>query len=267
MLTTNTLAILYRQLIHISLACVCISVIPSNSSSAEVTPTFQSLESIRITGQEFIRTSVLNQLGITETQTPQTTSAPANPARVEIFATAGELDSRLRFPKCAGALQAFTLNQPAIASRNTVGVRCSSGSDWTVYLQVSVESMMDALVLKRPISRDDQLTPSDVEIQRRRVPGFGGQYLSQVAQLSDYKVKRSVPAGTVVSTDILHRNAVIRRGQQVTLITTLAGIDVRANGIALADAGNADRIRVQNTSSLKIVEGRVETSNTVRVGM
>jgi flagella basal body P-ring formation protein FlgA len=58
----------------------------------------------------------------------------------------------------------------------------------------------------------------------------------------------------------------IRRGQRVTLIARTGGFEVRALGEAVADAGPTGRIRVQNLSSLKVIEGQAESADTVRVG-
>jgi flagellar basal body P-ring formation protein FlgA len=241
-------------------------------AAADTSLAKQSINSIRTTAEEFVRESVKQQLGLSDSKNnhsgPVTIEkSVTEPAESEAIVTVGELDSRLQLPQCAEPLQAFVLNNSALAARNTIGVRCRHNAEWTVYLQVSVDSTMNVLVLSHPVNRDAQLVASDVDRQRRRVTGFSSQYVSDVAKLADYRVKRTLPAGVILTTEMLRRDAVIRRGQQVTLITTLAGIDVRATGVALSEGGNADRIRVQNTTSLKIVEGVVETSNTVRVGM
>jgi flagella basal body P-ring formation protein FlgA len=45
----------------------------------------------------------------------------------------------------------------------------------------------------------------------------------------------------------------------------MAGIEVRAPGLAMADATANQRVRVQNLNSLKIVEGVADTEGVVRV--
>ncbi len=58
---------------------------------------------------------------------------------------------------------------------------------------------------------------------------------------------------------------IVRRGQTVTLIASAGGIRVRAPGRALGDGAQDERVRVQNLSSLKVVEGVVENASSVRV--
>jgi flagella basal body P-ring formation protein FlgA len=51
----------------------------------------------------------------------------------------------------------------------------------------------------------------------------------------------------------------------VILAAVSNGIEVRAPGLALADAAAHGRVRVQNLNSLKIVEGVADTDSVVRV--
>jgi flagella basal body P-ring formation protein FlgA len=44
-------------------------------------------------------------------------------------------------------------------------------------------------------------------------------------------------------------------------------VQIRAQGQALTEGGAADRVRVQNVNSLKVVEGVVESDGVVRVGL
>ncbi len=80
-------------------------------------------------------------------------------------------------------------------------------------------------------------------------------------------MRRALPAGSPLTMDVLDRDVLVQRGQQVTLVAATGGIEIRAQGKALGDGGAQDRIRVQNVNSLKIVEGVVENAGTVRVDL
>jgi flagellar basal body P-ring formation protein FlgA len=60
-------------------------------------------------------------------------------------------------------------------------------------------------------------------------------------------------------------DVIVRRGQEITLVASSGTFEVRAAGRALADAPAGARLRVQNLSSMKVVEGMVESSDVVRV--
>jgi flagella basal body P-ring formation protein FlgA len=215
----------------------------------------QPLATIRSAAEQFVRAKGAEFA---------TANTAANQA---IFAVAAELDSRLQLDFCPGELKTFALNDAPIAARTTIGVRCEQGATWTVYVPVSVESEIDALVLRNSMMRDAHVAAADIDVQRRRVPGLANSYIINVATLREQHLKRSIPAGTVLQADMVARDLVIKRGQQVLLVFDVRGLAVQAPGLALADGGMADRIRVQNQTSLKVVEGVIESGNLVRVGM
>jgi flagella basal body P-ring formation protein FlgA len=211
----------------------------------------QSLASIRATAEQFVRDSA---------------ASLAN-ENAKMFVSASELDARLQLENCPGALNAFSLNGAPVAARVTIGVRCDQGATWTVYVPVTVECEVDVLVLRNSMQRETHVATSDLEVQHRRVPGFGSAYITNVDTLRDQHLKRPIPAGTVLLADMMARDLVVKRGQQVMLVFDSHGIVIQAPGLALADGGTADRIRVQNQTSLKVVEGVIESGNLVRVGM
>ena len=192
-------------------------------------------------------------------------SAAAQAGNVGAIATAAPLDARLQVAECGGDLQTFTLHGAATAARSTIGVRCAQGADWTVYVPVNVESEIPVLVLRATLTRGASVQPTDVELQHRRVPGGSGDYLADPALLRDRHLKRTSTAGTVLTTALLERTPTVRRGQQVLLLLDAPGVNIQAPGVALADGATADRIQVRNLSSLKVVEGVVESANAVRV--
>ncbi|MEO6369387.1 MAG: flagellar basal body P-ring formation chaperone FlgA, partial [Steroidobacteraceae bacterium] len=59
----------------------------------------------------------------------------------------------------------------------------------------------------------------------------------------------------------------VKRGQRVTLVASVGGLEVRAQGEAMADASATGRVRVLNLSSRKVVEGQVESGDRVRVSL
>jgi flagella basal body P-ring formation protein FlgA len=65
--------------------------------------------------------------------------------------------------------------------------------------------------------------------------------------------------------DALTPSNAIHRGQQVTLISGSGDFQVRVGAVALADGRIADRIRVQNLSSQRVVEGIVRSASEVEV--
>jgi flagella basal body P-ring formation protein FlgA len=214
------------------------------SSSAFATT--QSLEAVRAAAESFVRSQL-----------------PAGPGTH--FVSAAVLDPRLRLQPCTQRLEAFA-NSSSIGARASIGVRCPSPA-WTVYVPVSVEVEIPVLVLKRAVARRSRLAAEDVETQVRRLPGSAATFVSELAQLQGQRLKNSLAAGTALTVDALTPDVLVRRGQTVTLVAQSNGIEIRAQGQALTEGAAKQRIRVQNASSNKVVEGVVESENIVRVGI
>jgi flagella basal body P-ring formation protein FlgA len=85
------------------------------------------------------------------------------------------------------------------------------------------------------------------------------------AELEGRTVRRPLAAGTTLSVDMFTPDLVVRRGQSVTLLSAAGSVEVRANGKAMIDGATGARIQVQNLSSLRVVEGVVESADLVRV--
>jgi flagellar basal body P-ring formation protein FlgA len=208
----------------------------------------QSLDSIQTTAQTFV-----------ESQLPAT--------RGKYFVNTNQLDSRLRLANCSQALEAFVANNGIVQTRTTVGVRCSAVGGWTVYVPVAVETEAPVLVLRRALARRARIEALDVELQTRRLPGIASNFLSEISTVQGRRLRRALTAGTPLTADVLDKDVLVQRGQQVTLIASTGGIEIRAQGQALSDGSAADRVRVRNVNSLKIVEGVVENAGTVRVDL
>ena len=188
-------------------------------------------------------------------------------SRGKYFLSAAALDPRLRLARCASPLEAIPQAGSTAGARVTVGVRCTAGNQWTVYVPVAIEVEMPVFVLQRALSRDARVADADVQLQTRRVPGSSANFVGDAALLQGRHLKRALPAGSLLTFDVLTVDVLVRRGQQVTLLAQTGAMEIRAQGHALADGGIRDRIRVRNANSMKIVEGVVENSGTVRVEM
>jgi flagella basal body P-ring formation protein FlgA len=177
---------------------------------------------------------------------------------------AAALDARLRLAHCGGGLRASLAPGASIAARSTIAVSCGAPV-WTVYVPVTVESRITVLVLRHAVARDAHLAAEDVAADTRIVSGPGAAYLTGVGELQGQSVRRPLAAGSVLTADMFAPDIIVRRGQEVTLIAAVGGIEVRASGRALDNAPAGARLKVQNLGSQRVVEGVVETAELVRV--
>jgi flagella basal body P-ring formation protein FlgA len=181
-----------------------------------------------------------------------------------VVITAAAIDARLVLPDCAQRLDTFVPELRANQSRLLVRVNCANPA-WSINVPVELRRTHEVLVLKRAVGRAQVVTAADVEVQKRELPGLASPYVGSVAELGNRLTRRAVPAGTALPADALTAALLIHRGQSVILAAVSNGIEVRAPGLAMADAAAMGRVRVQNLNSLKIVEGVADNDGVVRV--
>jgi flagella basal body P-ring formation protein FlgA len=210
----------------------------------------QPVEEVRQAAAGFVR------------QRMQTGAATSGTVHVE----AGALDARLRLAPCTQPLEAFSPGELRSVARLTIGVRCAQPA-WTVYVPVQLETEIDVLVLQRALPRSSPVQPLDVKPERRRVPGIAANYIVDASQLAGRHLRNTAAPGTALTVDLLVADLLVRRGQRVTLIASAGGLEVRAQGEAVADATPDGRVRVLNLNSHRVVEGRVESRDNVRVSL
>jgi flagella basal body P-ring formation protein FlgA len=176
---------------------------------------------------------------------------------------AAPLDARLRVTACDRPLTGVLTDSSTLHSPTTVAVRCEGSVRWTIYTSVSVESQSAVLVARRALARNAEITAADFQVQSRRVPGIISAYVTDVTALAGQRLSRPVAAGEPLSLDALAPANLVHRGQQVVLLAHSGTLEVRMNGIALADGRVSEHIRVQNVSSQRVVEGIVRSENVV----
>jgi flagellar basal body P-ring formation protein FlgA len=207
----------------------------------------QSLDSIRAAAQSYVLKQVPSE----------------KPGSVQV--DVGALDSRLRLIPCAEPLKAALPPGATFRARMTVAVSCPAPTNWTVYVPVSIETQTSVLVLRHAAGRGARLSTEDVEVQTRTVSGAGDDYLTEPAELEGRTLKRPLGAGAAVTADAMVADSLVKRGQQVTLLAAAGGMEVRARGVVMNDAPAAGRVKAQNLSSGRIVEGIVESPDVIRI--
>ena len=180
---------------------------------------------------------------------------------------AARLDRRLRLDKCEGDLETFSSADNPGRSRYSVGVRCTGEQPWALYVPVSMSLYREVLVLGREVSRGGLLTQADIRQEERDITRLRRGYLEYPEQVLGKTPKRSLKAGTVLSSRLLDSSALISRGSRVTILGEIGGIEVRMEGKAMANGALGERIQVQNSSSNRRVEATVVAVGIVQVSL
>ena len=179
--------------------------------------------------------------------------------------TVDNLDPRLRLPACSQSLSGFIAGDGLIRDHTAVGVRCDGTAHWTIYAQVSVSCSIRVLIARHTLGQNVAPSATDFDIETRRMPGLYSHYIGDPALLAGQRLRRALSAGEVLTADALLTAPVIHRGDQITVIAQAGGMQIRASAIALSDGRPDDRIRAQNLSSQRVVEGVVRSAGVIEV--
>jgi flagella basal body P-ring formation protein FlgA len=76
---------------------------------------------------------------------------------------------------------------------------------------------------------------------------------------------RPISGGAIITNQQLVASKAVQRGQAVTLIADTGGMQVRMAGRALTDGLMNQRVKVQNLSSGKVVEGIARSEQVVEI--
>ena len=144
---------------------------------------------------------------------------------------------------------------------------CTAPAVWTLYVPVRASERRTVVVATRPLPPGQPVPADALAVQERDVASLPNGYLARAEDVAGKIPRRPVPMGAALTPDMIGAGASVRRGQQVSLVSGSGGFYVRANGRALSDAADGERVRAENLDSHRIVEGVVRDSETVEVGL
>ncbi len=165
----------------------------------------------------------------------------------------------LRLPACAQPL----LAQPT--ANTTVEVSCPDAGGWRLFVPVKVRREQTVLVLVRGIAAGETLAAADISTAQRDAARIAGAVLADPAAAVGRVARRPLQAGSLLSASDLVAQRLIRRGDSVALVSRRGAVEVRVAGKALGDAGENDRLSVENLSTRKVVQGTVSSNGDVFV--
>jgi len=170
----------------------------------------------------------------------------------------GYLDPRIRLPNC---------DQPLSLSRNggnrsdllrggrvNVKVSCPGLQAWSRFIPAEVSVYRQVPVLNQALGRGEIIKQSHMQMMEWQVSSLRRPPLTETKEALGKELKRSLPAFEPISPDHLTEAVLIQRGEQVQIIASQGGIQIRQLGEALEDASNGGTLNVRNNSSKQVVQ-------------
>jgi len=122
-----------------------------------------------------------------------------------------------------------------------------------------------AVVANTDLPARTLLNPASLARKRVNIAGHAGRWWRNAAALTGARLTRPLSAGQPVLGSYVRRSQLLRRGDRVTMVASIGGLQVRAVGKVMQAAGAGDRVLVQNILSRKVLQAIVLDATTVRI--
>jgi flagella basal body P-ring formation protein FlgA len=140
--------------------------------------------------------------------------------------------------------------------------RCPDTPGWRYEYTVRARVTAMVAVAAAPVSSNETLTDAQVTIERRDISNIADPVAAPQDAVGKMS-RRMLRPGDILRSGQLSNPVLVKRGDAVTMIARVEGIEVSTAGEAL-DAGGAGAIvRVRNASSGQVVRMRVAGPGTV----
>ncbi len=177
----------------------------------------------------------------------------------------GPIEPRLQLARCSQPVRAELASPQHMKDRATIELRCQDGKPWHLYVQVRVIGTSPVAVAAHAIVVGSVLKATDLRTEQRDISELPLGFLDDPEIAVGLTASRPIAGGAYITNQQLVAAKAVQRGQSVTLVADLGGMRVRMAGKALGDGLVNQRVRVQNISSGKIVEGIARSEQIVEI--
>jgi flagella basal body P-ring formation protein FlgA len=187
--------------------------------------------------------------------------SPTNRQRLQV----GPIQPGLRLPRCDTGVKSVVA--PGLNDKNRVliDLRCEGAVHWHLYVPVRVVGISAVVIAAHAIVVGSVLTDKDVTVEQRDAAALLPGYFDDPALVIGLTAGRAIAGGAVLTNQQLLAAKTVLRGQSVTLIADGGGMSVRMAGRAMTDGLLNQRVKVENLSSGKIVEGYARSEQVVEI--
>jgi flagellar basal body P-ring formation protein FlgA len=184
------------------------------------------------------------------------------PNGADVDITVGDPDPRLQLAACR-TYEPFVPPGARLWGRTSLGVRCTDGATWTIYLPTHIKVFAPALVSARPLVRGQTVTAEDVRVDRVELTAFPAGVLGAGDDLEGRTITRAMAAGEPLRRDLLRAPNVLQPGDVVRVQAGGPGFAVSTEGKALAAA--VDGQTTQIAVGTKVLSGIARAGKLVEV--
>ena len=177
----------------------------------------------------------------------------------------GPIQPGLQLARCDLQVKAARAPGFQVPGRTLIELSCEGHKPWRLFVPAKVVGTVPVVLAAHALIMGTVLTGKDLSVAQHDMVGLPQGYLDDPAIAVGLTVSRAISGGAILTNQQLLGTQMVQRGQSVTLVADAGGISVRMAGRAMSDGLINQRIKVQNLSSGKIVEGIARSAQVVEI--
>jgi flagella basal body P-ring formation protein FlgA len=153
-----------------------------------------------------------------------------------------------------------------LSSRVVVQASCAL-PQWNIYFPLKAEILKKVVLTNRSLSKGSILAQSDLSLQKRNILPLSHGYYENVNDVVGLETNTAMRTGSLLKPESVTAPILINRGDLVTIKAQVPGIVISMHGVAQNNGALGDLVKVKNSSSNKIVEGKVISRGAIQILM
>jgi len=178
---------------------------------------------------------------------------------------AGPINAATRLAHCSQPVRPSVGPGGQMHDRVLVELSCPGAPPWHIYVPVRVVGTTQVTLAAHAIVAGSVLTVNDLRTEQRDISTLPPGYMDDPTATVGLTASRPIASGAVITNQVLLGAKAVERGQTVTLVADAGGMSVSMQGRALTDALVNQRVKVENLSSGKVVEGIARSQQVVEI--
>lgn len=180
--------------------------------------------------------------------------AKVNPEQVESTRiTVLPIDSRIKFYQCSSAIKYKLASDRSFTRQFPVKVSCDEGiKPWKTYIQVVVSEMVEALVVTKNIAKGVRIDADMLKVALVDKFKVKARSISSIDSVLGGRAMRNISRGYQIG---LQDVCLVCKGDDVSIIAKSGSMMIKTSGTAIENGAKGETIKVQNSSSQRIVKG------------
>ncbi len=135
----------------------------------------------------------------------------------------------------------------------------------TMLVSGKIEVLIDVPVLRTTLTKGQIIDADDIEIAETKSSLVQGKIILDPAQIVGLTARRTLMPGKTMKEGDVEIPRLIARGDKIALVYKNGPLELSAQGRALDDGRQGDRVRVVNTDSNKNLQGTVLADHRVMI--